>query len=64
MITKDQTTSQTLRSTPYEILMLTGRHDVQLSIIRHVGNSPTISSQPLTSLLGFVCVLQTDTSSS
>ena len=64
MITKDQTTSQTLRSTPYEILMLTGRHDVQLSIIRHLGNSPTISSQPLTSLLGFVCVLQTDTSSS
>jgi len=32
--------------------------------VRHFGTSPTISSQPLTSLLGFVCVLQTDTSSS
>ena len=32
--------------------------------VRHLGTSPTISSQPLTSLHGFVCVLQTDTSSS
>jgi len=28
------------------------------------GTSPTISSHPPTSLLGFVCVMQTDTSSS
>jgi len=32
--------------------------------VRHLGTSPTISSHPPTSLLGFVCVLQTDTSSS
>jgi len=32
--------------------------------VRHLGTSPTISTQPLTSLLGFVCVLQTDSSSS
>jgi len=32
--------------------------------VRHLATSPTISSQPLTSLLGFVCVPQTDTSSS
>jgi len=29
-----------------------------------LGTSPTISLQPLTSLLGFVCVLQSDSSSS
>jgi len=29
----------------------------------HLGTSPTISPRPPTSLLGFVCVLQTDTSS-
>jgi len=33
-------------------------------MVRQLGTSPTISSQHLTSLLGFVCVLQTDTSSS
>ena len=32
--------------------------------VRHVGTSPTISLHPLMSLLGFVCVPQTDTSSS
>ena len=32
--------------------------------VRRLGTSPTISSHPLTSLLGFVCVPQTDTSSS
>ena len=32
--------------------------------VRHLGTSLTISSHPLTSLLGFVYVLQTDTSSS
>ena len=32
--------------------------------VRHLGTSPTISSHPLMSLLGFVCVPQTDTSSS
>ena len=32
--------------------------------VRHLGTSPTISSHPPTSLLGFVCVPQTDTSSS
>jgi len=32
--------------------------------VRNLGTSPTISSHPLTSLLGFVCVPQTDTSSS
>ena len=32
--------------------------------VRHLGTPPTISSHPLTSLLGFVCVPLTDTSSS
>ena len=32
--------------------------------VRHLGTSPTISSHPPTPLLGFVCVPQTDTSSS
>ena len=32
--------------------------------VRHLGTSPTISSHPLTLLRGFVCVPQTDTSSS
>jgi len=32
--------------------------------VRHLGTSPTISSHPPTSLLGFVCFPQTDTSSS
>ena len=32
--------------------------------VRHLGTSPTISSHPPTLLLGFVCVPQTDTSSS
>jgi len=32
--------------------------------VRHLGTSPTISSHPPTSLLGFVCIPQTDTSSS
>ena len=32
--------------------------------VRHLGTSPTISSQLLISLLSFVCVLQSDTSSS
>jgi len=32
--------------------------------VRHLGTSPTISSHPPTSLLGFVYVPQTDTSSS
>jgi len=32
-------------------------------MVRHLGTLPTISSRPPTSLLGFVCVLQTVTSS-
>jgi len=32
-------------------------------MVRHIGTLPTISPRPLTSLLGFVCVLQTVTSS-
>jgi len=32
-------------------------------MVRHLGTSPTISPRPPTSLLGFVCVLQTVTSS-
>ena len=32
-------------------------------MVRHLSNSPTISPRPATSLLGFVCVLQTVTSS-
>jgi len=36
----------------------------QVFTVRHLGTSPTISSQPLASLLGFLCVPQTDTSSS
>ena len=32
--------------------------------VRHLGTSPTISSHPPTSLLGFVCVPQTETNSS
>jgi len=32
--------------------------------VRFLSTSPTISSQPLMLFLGFVCVLQTDTSSS
>jgi len=32
-------------------------------MVKHLGTLPTISPRPLTSLLGFVCVLQTATSS-
>ena len=45
---------------------LTSRASRSTSVftVRHLGTSPTISSQPMTSLFGFICFPQTDTSSS